>query len=459
MKYTKRSTLIVTAAVLLIAASVLIASMLRREATDGEISEPVQAEDSSSISRLAAADEDGDGIVYQDGMHPWIVRDEPGTCPICGMDLTPVRVDETSDPGVRIDPTTLQNIGVRTAPVVIEPMQRSVRTTGRMEVDEQQTAVVSPKIGGWIDELYVDFEGARVTKGQPLLEIYSPELVSTQEEYLLALRNRERMQSSPAAGDADRLLEAARRRLEYWDISTEQIRRLEETGTPRKTLTLYAPATGTVVSTSAVEGRQVTAGETLMHLSNQSTLWLMVDVYEQDVSWLEVGTEAAISLPYDPGVTITGTVSYVYDVLDPETRSAKARISIPNPGFMLKPGMYATVTLMGRNAEPAPSIPVEAVIRSGDREIVILALGEGRFAPAPVVTGVQSGDRVQVLSGLQGGEEVVTSAQFLIDSEARLQSAVGAMASGDPSSGSGGGPIEGRQVENGSTTADPHAGH
>lgn len=452
---------------LLIMAAVTIVVLLRRGTSDAHAERPpAQEQQSTSKSGLAAADVNGDGIVYQSGMHPWIVEDAPGQCPICGMDLVPVRVDELSDGSIRIDPVTLQNTGVRTAPVEISALQNIVRTTGRFEANEQQVAAVSPKITGWIEKLHVNYEGARVAKGQPLLEIYSPELVSTQEEYLLALRNRQRLEGSPAANDADRVVAAAKRRLAYWDITDSQIRHLEDTGEPAKTLTLYAPASGTVVATRAVEGQRVTAGETLMELSNLSSLWLMVDVYEQDLSWVDIGTEAVIELPYQPGSTITGRVNYLYDALNPETRSLKARIPVPNPGLKLKPGMYATVMLTGREATAMPVVPAEAVVRTGEREVVILALGEGRFLPTDVVTGVQSAGRVQVLSGLQGNETVVTSAQFLIDSEARLQSVVGAMMAGRDTAAPGSAPVDGGAADPpGSESAEPpapsnpHIGH
>lgn len=383
--------------------------------------------DGGTKTGLASYDKNGDGVVYQDGMHPWYVQDEPGTAPDCGMDLTPVRVDGVEEGTVKIDPVTLQNIGVRTARVSVEALGRSVRTTGRFEASEQGLAAVSPKIGGWVERLHVEYEGARVRRGQPLLEIYSPELVSTQEEYLLALRNAERLGGS---ADAQRLVEAARRRLAYWDISDAQIKKLEETGTPTKTLTLYAPASGTVTGKNVVEGQQIMPGETLMQLSDLSRLWLMVDVYEQDLSWVGVGTEVRVELPYEPGRTMAGRVDYLYDDLNPQTRTARARVTLANPGLQLKPSMYATAYLVGGRTEPVPTIPEEALIRTGKNDAVIVALGEGRFRPQPVTAGVQADGKVQILSGLHGGEDVVTSAQFLIDSEARLQSALGSMMGG-----------------------------
>lgn len=385
---------------------------------------------SSRASGLAAYDADGDGVVYQGGMHPDVVQDEPGQCPICGMDLTPVRVDgASSEEGViRVQPATLQSMGVRTATAEVAPLQRRLRTTGRFEASEEALRAVAPKVGGFVERLYVDYEGARVQEGQPLLALYSPELVATQEEYLLALRNAERLGGGK---DAQRLVDAARRRLAYWDISEQQIRALQETGTPQKTLTLHAPASGTVTQKSVVEGQEIRAGQTLMHLADLGRLWLMLDLYEQDLAWIEEGDAVEIELPYAPGEPLTGRIEQIYDTLDPETRTARARVVVPNAGGRLKPGMYATATLTGGEAEARPVVPSEAVIRTGEEAVVILALGDGRFRPMPVEMGLEADGRVQILSGLGGGEAVVTSAQFLIDSEARLQSAVGAMAAGD----------------------------
>ena len=422
----KTKIIALTAALLVLVATALIVVVVRTP--PGSTSEadktPVQAASQEGVGGLAAADENGDGIVYQSGMHPWIVDDEPGQCPICGMDLQPVSVSGQEEGAVRIDPVTQQNIGVRTSTVEVAALPQTARTTGRFEASEEGEVAISPKISGWIEQLHVNYEGARVRGGQPLFELYSPELVSTQEEYLLALRNRERLAGTAAEEDAERLVEAARRRLAYWDITDEQVRRLEETGEPQKTLTFYAPASGTVTETSVTEGQRVEAGQTLMRLVDLSTLWLMADVYEQDLAWVDVGTPAEIELPYAPGQPRTGRVGYLYDELDPQARTVQARIAVPNPGGRLKPGMYATVTLTGKESAPRPVVPEEAVIRTGEREVVVLALGDGRFRPVEVVAGPSANGQVQILEGLEGGEEVVTSAQFLIDSEARLASAI-----------------------------------
>jgi RND family efflux transporter MFP subunit len=268
-------------------------------------------------------------------------------------------------------------------------------------------------------------EGQHVRRGEPLLALYSPDLVATQQEYLLALRNRELLGGGP---EADRLVEAARTRLRLYDVSPEQVARLEQTGEVQRTLTLYSPASGTVVEKQVVEGMQAMPGQALMEIVNLGSVWVQAAVPEHDLGWVRPGVRAEIALPSEPGVTTTGRVDYVYDTLDPQLRTGRARVTVGNPGGRLKPGMYATVTLYGPLAEPAPTVPTDAVIRTGTDAVVVVALGEGRFLPRPVVLGEEAGGRVQVLEGVEAGERVVTSAQFLIDSEARLAAAVGAMA-------------------------------
>jgi multidrug efflux pump subunit AcrA (membrane-fusion protein) len=381
---------------------------------------------------LAARDLDGDGTVYQSGMHPWVVEDDPGQCPVCGMDLQPVAVAGGEVGTVEIDPVTMQNTGVRTAPVVVQSIQRELRAGGVFEASDRARKAVSLKVGGWVERLYVDAEGDRVRAGQPLLDLYSPQLVSTQEEYLLALRNRDLL------GDGGRLVEAARRRLALFDISPAHVERLEATGEVQRTLTTYAPASGTVTDKRVVEGVQVQPGMTLMEIVDLSRLWLHVDVPEPDLGWVDVGSRAVVRLESQPGRQITGRVEHVYDTLDPATRTGTARLIVPNDGGRIKPGMYATATLFGTPSDAQPSVPSEAVIRTGDAAVVILALADetgralsGQFRPQPVTLGEEAGGIVQILDGLDGGERVVTSAQFLIDSEARLAAAVGAMATSD----------------------------
>jgi RND family efflux transporter MFP subunit len=376
-------------------------------------------------SGLAAYDADGDGYVYQDAMHPEVVRDEPGLCPVCGMALTRVPVGRTGAGVVEIDPVTLQNMGVRTAVVTEETLERTLRTTGTVEASDAAREVVTLKVGGWVEELFVNVEGQHVRRGQPLLALYSPDLVATQQEYLLALRNRQLLGGGP---DADRLVEAARTRLRLYDVSAEQVARLESTGEVQRTLTLYSPASGTVVEKQVVEGMQASPGQPLMEIVNLGSVWVQTAVPEHELGWVRPGVRAEIVLPSEPGVTLTGRVDYVYDVLDPALRTGTARVTVGNPGGRLKPGMYATVTLYGPLAEATPVVPADAVIRTGTEAVVIVTEGEGRFRPQPVVLGEEAGGVVQILEGVVAGDRVVTSAQFLIDSEARLAAAVGAMA-------------------------------
>lgn len=378
-------------------------------------SEPADPESRQTPVDLASADLNGDGFVFRSGMHPWIIEDEPGTCPICGMDL--VRIPVSGGDAVEVSHDVAQTIGLHTTRVTRQRLSRTIRTTGVFAANDQRVSVVAPKVGGWVERLYVNFEGARVTQGQALMEIYSPELVAAQEEYLLALRNRERLRGAP---DALRLVEAARRRLAFVDVTEEQVNMLEETGMPGRTLTVYAPATGTVTATSVTEGQMFRAGETLMRLADLAGLWLIVDVYERDLAWLSPGDSAVIHLPYDAGQTLEGTVSYLYDQVDTASRAARARIEVANTDGRLLPGMYATVHVQARADRPLPVVPFDAVINSGERHHVMKVAAPGQYAPVEVTPGLESGELVQIISGLEAGDEVVTSAQFLLDSEARL---------------------------------------
>ncbi len=331
-----------------------------------------------------------------------------------------------SDEGVvRVSPATVQNIGVRTAEVTFEPLRRTIRTTGRFKMDERGMRTVSLKVGGWVETLHADYEGAIVKEGEPLLELYSPQLVSTQEEYLLALRNARRMENSE---DAKRLVEATRRRLDHWDLTDEQIEEIEARGEPKRTVTFHAPTSGEVMHKNVKEGQRIEPGRDLMDIADISTVWLIADVNQQDLSWIEVGMPVRIRLVSDPGTIQEGTVDYIYRMLDTESRTAKVRVTLPGGHRTLrKPGASATVYLEARPTEATPVVPSEAVVSNGEQEVVIQALGEGRFRPRPVTTGLETGGRVQVVDGLSGGEQIVTSAQFLIDSEARLEGAMSSM--------------------------------
>lgn len=368
--------------------------------------------------------------LYTCGMHPQVVQEGPGTCPICGMNLVPVNPTPRDGDVIEIDPGTVQTIGVRTAEVQVAPLMRTVRATGRFVMDEKGARTVTLKTGGWVERLNVDFAGAIVRRGQPMLELYSPELVATQEEFLLALATAERMtQSGSAEGqdDARRLVEAARRRLDYFDLPDGLIQRLETERRPMRTIPYPMPYSGEVMEKFVVQGQKIEPGAPLFTMYDTSTIWLVADVFEQDLPWIHVGSPARISVPYEPDRMLSGRVEHIYYMLNQETRSVEARITLQRGDSRLRPGMYAVVELEGTPTASGPVVPDEAIVWTGDQSIVILSVGAGRFRPIAVVTGVQSEGFVQVLEGLTGGEQVVISAQFLIDSEARLKSAVSAM--------------------------------
>ncbi len=419
---------------------------------------------------------------YTCGMHPWVIAGEPGNCPICGMALTPVKAGvaapaaaaETSqgekpkgdrkikywvapmdptyirnEPGkspmgmdlvpvyedeapsgatIAIDPVTAQNMGVRTATVERRDLHRQIRTVGTIEYDEPKVTSVNAKVDGWIEKLYVNETGQMVKRGQPLLELYSPKLVSAQQEYLLALRNREALRESSfreIAAGGDRLLEAARQRLRYWDISNRQILQLEKTGRVSKTMTLFAPFEGVVTMKMAMPGQFIKAGQELFRIGDISNVWVIADIYEYELPWIEVGQEAEVMLPFAGGRTLKAQIGYIYPYVEPKTRTVKARLEFPNPGLELKPNMYVNVRIQAREVKDVLAVPAEAVLNSGEKQTVFVALGEGKFEPRQVKTGVQDQEgNIEITQGLLEGETVVTSAQFLFDSESKLREAI-----------------------------------
>jgi RND family efflux transporter MFP subunit len=387
---------------------------------------------------------------YTCAMHPDVVRDAPGDCPRCGMRLQPIpperaaamglpgaaatvaavgeRKDEaTAGNAIRIDPVTEQNMGVRVDTVTRGPLRRTVRAVGYVAYDETTLATITTKVDGWVEKLYLDQTGAQVHGGDPLFELYSPELFSAQEEYLAALRGRQTTDVPVVPGsrlDSEDLVRAARTRLEYFDVSDGQIRELEKTRGIRKTLTIKAPFTGIVTEKKVVEGQMVKAGAELFRIADLSTVWVIAKVFEQDLPYVSVGQEALMTLTYLPGRTFRGRVTYVYPFLETKTREVSVRMEFHNPGYELKPGMYATVTLVNEVASEATLVPDTAVLNTGTRSVVFVRPAPGRFEPREVRLGLRSEEnRVQVLSGLAPGETVVVSGQFLLDSESRLREA------------------------------------
>jgi len=364
-------------------------------------------------------------------MDPKYIRNEPGKSPM-GMDLVPVYEEEGDEKmpasTIRIDPITVQNMGVRIKPVIRKILTKTIRAFGNITYDETKIYTVNTKFSGWIEKLYVNFEGAKVRKGQPLFDIYSPELVSAQEEYLLALEQNAGLSSSAYESireGAKSLLEASRTRLRYWDLSNAQIKEIEQSGKPKKTLTVFSPATGVVTKKTAFQGHFVKAGSHQYVIADLSSVWVDVDIYEYELPWVQKGMAADMELPYVPGKRFNGKVLYIYPFLSAKTRTARLRLKFPNPNYRLKPDMYATIYLNSTLSSNSLVIPQEAVIDSGVRKIVFISLGKGKFQPREVKIGVEGNDNeFQVLEGLEEGENIVVSGQFMLDSESRLREAI-----------------------------------
>jgi multidrug efflux pump subunit AcrA (membrane-fusion protein) len=402
--------------------------------------------------------------LYTCSMHPQIVQDHPGNCPICGMKLVPVRKQPSPAPSaasgkqgadrkvryykstmllgeisqtprkdsmgmdmvpvyegegesttITVDPTTVQKMGVRTAAVTKGPLRRIIRTVGSIDYNETALADVTTKFRGWIENLYVDSTGKQVRKGEPLFDIYSPELYSAQNEYVLALN-----QTS-----ANGLRSSARQKLRLFDISEDQIAELEKNRQPQRTLRVDAPIDGIVVEKMAVSGQMVEAGMKLYRLADLSIVWVQSQIYEQDLALLKLGQEAEVSLSYLPDREFSGRVTYIYPTVDEKTRTARVRMEFHNPGFFLKPGMFATVALRAELKPAALLVPDSAVLRSGEKNTVFVALDGGHFEPREVKLGPRADNNsYEVLSGLTEGERVVTSGQFMLDSESQLREAI-----------------------------------
>jgi len=361
----------------------------------------------------------------------------------------------SSGNGVYISPARQQLIGVRTAAVTRRPLDTTLRTVGTIAYDETRVAQIHTKVTGWIDEVSVDFVGKAVRTGQPLFTIYSPELVATQNEYLLALRAQRQLGDSRFAetrNGADALVAAARDRLRLWDISEAQIEELERTGQPRRSLTLYSPFDGVVLERNAFAGQYVSPEMSAFKIADLSTIWVLAHVFEYEMRTVRVGQGAEIQFPYGQSThPLKGTITFIHPDVDPMTRRVKVRIAFRNAGFELKPETYVTVVIRaGMGAQLA--VPREAVLDNGDRRYAIVARGAGYFEPREIEVGQPVDDFFPLLKGLAEGERVVTSAQFLIDSETNLQAAMQAMSVTMPGMdhGNQGSPR---------TPDDPHSGH
>ncbi|QNN25079.1 efflux RND transporter periplasmic adaptor subunit [Planctomycetales bacterium ZRK34] len=385
-----------------------------------------------SDAEMASSSEEG--TYYTCGMHPWVVLPEPGDCPICQMELVPI--DPAKFTGqIAIDPVVVQNIGVRIKPVAEGPLVKTIRTVGTVDYNETAVRDINIKVNGWIEKLNVDYLGAEVKAGDPLFSLYSPELYSAQEEYLLAWRNKDKVGAQfvpDAAKNAESLLKSARTKLEYFDITDQQVQQLQQSGQPAKTMTLRSPYSGVVIDKHANEGMKVDPGMRVFRIADLSKVWVMVTLYEYQLPYVQVGQEAVMSLPYIPGQTFTGRVIYIYPYIDNKTRQVKVRLEFDNPTGLLKPGMFTNIELRNELAAERTLAPRSAVIDTGQRQIAFVSLGEGKFEPRDVKLGVETEDgHVEVLDGLKPGEMVVTSGQFLLDSEAKMRESLAKMIKGN----------------------------
>ncbi len=392
-----------------------------------------------SVETVTAAQESPgvSGALYQCPMHPEVIDHEPSDCPICGMKLTEMDSLSAAATGaapdsttITIDPVQVQNTGVVSVAASVEDIARKVRTVGILDFNADRIKWVNTKYSGWIEKVHVSYVGQEVRRGDPLFDIYSPELVTTQEEYLRALDYRRALADSgraEALQQAESLLRSTRERLEYWDISEDQIRQLESDGTASRRLTVRSPADGVVaeIMDEALEGMFVTAGKNLYKIADLETLWVHADVYESDLPWVHERQQAEVSFRNDPKATYRGKILFLYPEVSKETRTLKICVEVPNARRRLRAGMYADVTLHGPKLENAVLISSASVLRTGERDIVFVDLGEGRFVPREVELGVRAdGNRIQVVNGVSEGESVVTQAQFMLDSESHVMEAI-----------------------------------
>lgn len=359
----------------------------------------------------------------------WWVSRTPSTPDAAGEDHTAMARGADSAAPVMLSSDQARRIGVTFAAVTLEELSGQIRAAGQVVVDETRVRTISPKVDGWVERLHVNFTGLQVRRGDPLLAIYSPMLVSAQEELLLAKRLSGEVAeaTTETRSGADDLLVSARRRLAYWDISADEIARIERTGRVQRTLTLRASAEGVVTEKAVTEGQRIMAGDALFRVADLSTVWIEAEVYEQDLRSLRVGQVVDAELDAYPGERWTGRIAYIYPTLTPETRTARVRAQVTNRGMRLKPGMYATVNITGTARAAMLTVPRGAVLATGERQLVFVRRADGQLEPRSVTLGASTAERIQVMRGLQLGDTVVASATFLVDAESNLGTALGGM--------------------------------
>lgn len=381
-------------------------------------------------------------LFYRHPMTPSVTSPAPKEDEM-GMDYIPVYEDEAKQGlsgVVSISPEKIQKIGVKSEEVKRHTIKRTIRTVGRVEHDEARVFNINSKVGGWIEKLYVNRTDLTVHSGEKLLELYSPELVSTQEEYLLAIKVKERVKDSPSEDvkkNAESLVQAARQRLKYWDISDKQVKRLEKKGEITRTMAILAPAHGIVTEKMINEGQKIEAGEMLFKIIDHHQVWVYGEVYEYEMPFIKLGQTARITPSYTPAEIYTATISHIYTHLGSirheggvgmeDARTAKIRFDLPNLRHKLKLGMYVNVELAVDVAKNAIAAPDSSVIDTGTRQVVIIDMRDGMFEPREVKIGAHADGYYQIISGLEEGEWVVTSANFLIDSESSFRAAISGM--------------------------------
>jgi Cu(I)/Ag(I) efflux system membrane fusion protein len=410
---------------------------------------------------------------WQCPMHPSIVQDHPGDCPVCGMKLVKVETGgDTTLPtpeglsAVTIDAARQQLIGLKIAHAERGAVGGSWRTSGRVAVDETRVHHVNVKFSGFMEHVHADFVGRPVRKGEPLFAIYSPELLAAQQEYLLALDTRKRLAAAGGmSADGDALVAAARRKLELWDVPRKELDRLERTGEATRDITFYSPASGVVTKKDVVPGMRVNAGDMPFEIVDLSRVWVLADAYETELRHVKLGMRATLTLKAFPNRTFAGRVAFIDPLLDPRTRTAKVRIEVPNPTGELRPEMFGEVVLEGKSRDGV-RIPADAVIHSGTKSVVFVALPDGKFQPREVQLGEGDSEWVEVVSGVEKGDGVVIRANFLVDSESRLRASLAALAEPRPAAparseptGRGGSGAAGEPPAGTAPAADPHAGH
>ncbi|ABQ24304.1 efflux RND transporter periplasmic adaptor subunit [Geotalea uraniireducens] len=381
------------------------------------------------VTQEAKRGEEGK-VLYTCAMHPFIIKDKPGSCPICGMTLikkvegAQASAKEMEMLGhVSLSPTQMVMANVASVEAKVMPLNKEINAVGIVQYDQARQAKVTAWVAGRIDRLFVNTVGSYVSKGKPVAEVYSPDLVSAQQEYLLALKSREQLKNSPIqsiAQGGEGLVASARQRLILLGVKDEQLAGLEKSGQPNIRLSIYTPLSGIVIEKIALEGQYVNTGDPLFNIADLSSVWVEVEVYENEFSFIKIGQAVDIVSQSYPGKTFRGRVAFIYPFLDPKTRTVKVRVEIPNPGLKLKPDMFVNASVkvpLGSSIV----VPVTAVMDTGNRQVVWVEMQPGMFEPRDVKVGARAGDNMQILSGLKAGEKVASSGGYLIDSEAQLK--------------------------------------